>query len=282
MNLVSRLMAPMALRMMWTNAAFPGRWRVQRWARNHSAIYERFPYRRVAMDGFGFVVDPGANIDVYLNGITPSSPIERIIRAHVKPGDTTLDIGANLGWTSRLLSSLVGPTGHVHAFEPIPSAFSNLRSNIDAAPIPNITAHLAAASDECGKVDLYMESCDATALATMRPPGPGQAAQRRSVETLTIDSLIDGLPRVAFAKIDVEGAEHKVLVGMERLIARDRPVLAIELSDAWLRKLGSSAQSLIDHLAARDYELFRFQDGRHEKLQSAPAEQVDVVCIAAH
>ncbi len=280
MTVLDKIISDAALRVLWNTDAFPGRWRVQRWAQGQVATYSTFAPRRVQMDGFEFLVDAAANIEVFINGITPSSPIEQIIRAHVRPGDTVLDIGANLGWTARLMSSLVGPGGRVHAFEPIPSALANLRLNVEGSPLKNIVAHATAASDACGHVDLYLEADDATALATMRPPEAGAAAHALRVQTVTLDSLLDQFPKVAFAKIDVEGAEHKVLQGMERLIARDRPMLAIELSDEWLRRLGSSAQALVDHVHARGYDVFRYRGGARETLTEVPHEQVDVVCIA--
>ena len=281
MTPTGRLAAHAALRMLWSYPSFPGRWRVQRWALDRASVYAGFPPRHLAMADFEVEIEPAANIDVFLNGITSASPIERIIRALVRPGDAVLDIGANLGWTARLLSTLVGAGGQVHAFEPIPTAFANLQRNVEAAPLRNISVHFAAASDLCGQLDLYLPSEDATALATMRSPENGTPALRYRVPTVTIDSLLDRLPKVAFAKIDVEGAEHKVLLGMDGLIARDRPALAIELSDAWLRRLGSSASALLDHLASRGYEAFRLTDSGLQRLSAVPEQQVDVACLPA-
>src|SRR5258708_36598071 len=50
----------------------------------------------------------------------------------IKSGMTVIDVGANIGYFSALASGLVGNTGQVHAFEPIPQNVSRLRQNLSA------------------------------------------------------------------------------------------------------------------------------------------------------
>ena len=273
------LPAAIARQALWSDVAFPGRWRVQRWAESRGHLYNGCPPRDISMDDFRFLVDPSASIDVYLNGITRNSAIETIIRKHVKPGANVIDVGANIGWTARLMGTLIGPASKVHAFEPIPVAYRNLVLNADAAPVRNIRPYKAAASDASGRINLYLGSDDATALGTMRVPDSGVASVAVEVETLTLDSLIDTLGPVAFVKIDVEGAEHKVIQGMVNLISRWHPVLAIELTDSWLRRLGSSSHDLASHLISLGYDLFLPSSSRPLQLAELPLQQVDLVAV---
>jgi len=278
---VDRLIASCLLKALWSGVEFPGRWRAHRWCMQHVALFGDRPARRIQMSEFDFLVEPRPNFDIYLTGITRNTPVERFIRAYVKQGASTLDIGANLGWTTRLMSALVGTKGHVHAFEPIPSAYANLLVNIAAAPCKNITPHPVAVADYCGKLELFLASGDVTALATVRAPGAGESATSHTVDVITIDSLLNEVSHVDFVKIDVEGAEYKVLLGMQALIARDHPILTIELSDAWLAKVGSSARELIHFLTERGYAISWLDGDRIVPLTSVPAEQVDVVCVPA-
>lgn len=282
MQVLESMLAPAAARTLWSFPQFPGRWRVQRWAEAHGPAYAAQPARRVAMTGFDFLVTPSASLDVYLNGITTNSTVERIIRAHVKPGNTVLDVGANIGFTARLMSSLVGATGRGHAFEPLPSAYANLTLNAQDAPLRNIVPHACAASDTAGHIELYAPEDNAAALGTMRRPEGATSAVKHLVPTLQLDGLLDELGPVHFVKIDVEGAEFKVLSGMRALIRRHRPVLAIELTDAWLRQLGSSAQELLDFLIAGGYTAFDAAAPHAAPVTQAPAGQVDLVCVAQH
>jgi len=54
---------------------------------------------------------------------------KQFLERHVKPGMRVLDIGANQGIYSLLMSRLVGPSGHLHCFEPDPRLFASLREN---------------------------------------------------------------------------------------------------------------------------------------------------------
>ena len=57
-------------------------------------------------------------------------PELRVVRHLVKPGDTIIDIGANVGVYTKILSELVGPEGHVYSIEPFPSTFEILCFNL--------------------------------------------------------------------------------------------------------------------------------------------------------
>lgn len=69
-------------------------------------------------------------------------------KALLRPGDTVLDVGANIGVYTRFCSEFVGPTGQVHSLEPIPETFSYLTSNVRALGLANVTCHNLAASDK--------------------------------------------------------------------------------------------------------------------------------------
>lgn len=231
------------------------------------------------MDGFSFLVNPMASLDAYLNGARSKSPIENIIRNHVKPNDITLDIGANLGWTTRLMSHLVGEKGQVHAFEPMPVAFENLSINAGDAPLNNIKVYPIAVSNCTEEIELFFEHGDTSALSTMRQPEAGAKVHRHRVSALRLDDMIQELGKPAFIKIDVEGAEYKVLEGMLNIIRNYRPKIAIELTDSWLRQLGSSAQQLLDLLTAPDYTAFNDALADGPAMRVAPTHQVDLICV---
>ncbi len=144
----------------------------------------------------------------------------------ISQGDCVLDVGANVGVYTALLSKLVGPGGHVFAFEPMPETFHLLAYNARLFQYSNVTLFNAAASDAPGLVgiemprgsnglpDIYVARVVDTPAATM-------------VCALAIDSL--SLPsRVSFVKIDVEGHEMNVLRGMQELLRRHKPVLLVE------------------------------------------------------
>lgn len=275
------LLARAARTALWNLGAFPGRWRVESWAARNGAAFRRFPARLIATRGFSFLVDPSVSLDAYLNGLTPNSAIERIIRANVQEGDVVLDIGANLGWTMRLMSSLVGARGHVHAFEPMPHTYGNLKLNAESAPMRNVSIYRVAASDREGQTLIYTATEHETALATMRTPDTDAKQASFQVTTSRLDKLLTHVDRLDFVKIDVEGAEHLVIKGMTDLLHRHRPVLAIEVTDAWLRKLGSSSSDLLSHVRALGYSIHRLGADQLMEVDSDVIDQTDIVCVPA-
>lgn len=144
----------------------------------------------------------------------------------VRPGDWVLDVGANVGHYTARLSQLVGPTGRVLAFEPVPSTFRLLAENARHFRHANVTLLNAAASDEPMITGMTVpDGALGPYLAHLVP----NAALK--VLCLSIDGL--HLPqRVALAKIDAEGHELAVLRGMAAILDRDRPTLIVEVSSA--------------------------------------------------
>lgn len=138
----------------------------------------------------------------------------------IRPGDTVLDIGANAGHYALRMSALVGPTGRVISFEPIPVTFRELVDNAALAPFANCTLVNAAVSDR-------------TAILRMTVPDRSYRAsitdEGQRVLALALDSL--NLPHIDLVKIDVEGHEYPALVGMRALLERDWPRLIVEEND---------------------------------------------------
>jgi FkbM family methyltransferase len=155
----------------------------------------------------------------------------------VKPGDWVLDIGANVGHYSLLLSQLVGSTGRVLCFEPVPSTVDLLASNISETPCQNLSIFNVAVSDKTDLVDIYIPESNPgskrlnyyrakiTQISNSSNPTPPVAIV--NVLCISIDSLNISHP-IKLVKIDVEGHEIYVLKGMQNLIKRDFPILIVE------------------------------------------------------
>lgn len=141
----------------------------------------------------------------------------------VKPGETALDIGANIGVHTLRLAEAVGETGRVYTFEPQRRVFQVMCCNLAQNEVPNAYAYFAAVGQKSG-------------TAKIRTPNYSQAGNYGSVSItqgdgdtvpmVTIDSL--KLDAVHLMKIDVEGLEADVLAGAKMTIKRHRPVLYVE------------------------------------------------------
>lgn len=144
----------------------------------------------------------------------------------VSEGDWVIDIGANIGHYTVRLSSLVGPSGRVLAFEPVPETFELLAANVARAPNQNVTLLNAAASDSTATVGMSIPSFD-TGLKNFYMAHVTAGQGELQIMTLAVDSLAIA-NRVSMVKIDAEGHEMAVLEGMKDLLQRDRPVLVVE------------------------------------------------------
>lgn len=139
---------------------------------------------------------------------------------HVKPGDTCVDVGANIGYFTAVLSRLAGVTGRVFAFEPVPETFGVLSVNAKIASQTGASVQpaRAAVSAEAGELRIVRQG-----QSTAHQVSPTEDVGGEIVPAISLDTELPkliGESAVAFLKIDVEGHELSVLQGMRNLIAQ--------------------------------------------------------------
>ena len=164
----------------------------------------------------------------------------------ISEGDWVLDIGANIGHYTIRFSELVGESGRVIAFEPVPDTFEILSSNVSLIDARNVTLINAAASDATRVIGVEIPKLD-SGLDNFYMAHLSTAANDLTVLCVPVDSL--GLPnKIGLVKIDAEGHDFLVLKGMKELLRRDRPVIFVEESSAeiieFLQQFDYSMQKL--------------------------------------
>jgi FkbM family methyltransferase len=156
-----------------------------------------------------------------------------------------IDVGANKGVYTYVISQFAR---HTYAYEPNPKIFQILKRNIS----PRVTASPIALSDQAGRADLRIpygrkgHSNQGGSLSTTKVAANFTPV---SVETAAIDDL--GLSDIGFIKIDVEGFEGPVLAGARQTIARDRPVILIEMEE---KHTGREIENSLEEVIALGYE----------------------------
>ena len=153
-------------------------------------------------------------------------------------GDVFVDIGANSGYFTVLAALRVGDRGRVFAFEPNPSVRRRLQRNLELNRIADsvTVSDLALAAEDRDDVQLFV-SCwpENDGIASLTPAaetlarGGLRADTSIAVRVRTFDSWVPSvqLSRIDLMKIDVEGAESRVLAGMSSTLARFRPAQII-------------------------------------------------------
>jgi FkbM family methyltransferase len=198
--------------------------------------------------------------EIYLTG-TFEPGCSNLLRAVLKPGDLFVDVGANIGYFTLLCSRLVGIGGRVLAVEPNPEIRAQLQRNLSRNGMRNVQVFDCALSEAEGEIPLFLGPPDNTGLSSFRAPRDSTGSIK--VRTAQFDALFPPeQSRAAIVKINVEGAELRVLRGMRKYLARNRPDLIIELSPEYLQALEASVVELYDLLAGEGYR--GYDIGLHE------------------
>jgi FkbM family methyltransferase len=159
--------------------------------------------------------------------------VQDTFEALLRPGDVVWDVGAHIGFFSLLASRLVGPSGRVHAFEPVAASRERLLTSLEWNIATNVTVHDCALSAIPGEGTLFSRGASATWTMVERDEAEGVR-----IRCKTLDEFAASSPPPTLVKIDVEGAEVDVLRGSLDLIAKHSPKLLVEFHDEQLLAAG--------------------------------------------
>ena len=176
-----------------------------------------------------------------------------LCRRILKPGMTALDIGAHIGYFTRLFSVLVGTEGKVYAFEPYPENFCLLQTNISR--LANIVLLNKAISDTNGVNRLFMSNANSGSHSLFQPVvmlRNHTVSPSLESEIVTLDTFWEesGRPSIDFIKMDIEGAEPRALRGAQQLLRHNKKLTLItEFCPANLRAGGTEPEEFLDLLS---------------------------------
>jgi FkbM family methyltransferase len=173
----------------------------------------------------------------------------------VRPGDTVLDIGANIGIVTLWLSELVGDTGSVHSFEPNPDVATVLLAGLEHKKVRNTSVHQYALGTERSTLELMVPRHNRGSASLVRHKGR-EACDAYTVTTDTLSHVVaeSGIGSIRFMKIDVEGFEEEVFRGGEEMF-RTTPPDAILFESAG-EKDTSADDRVIGMLRQHGYEIY--------------------------
>lgn len=194
--------------------------------------------------------------------------IERVLtdisRKLIGDGDICVDAGANFGWYTSLMMAQCGTTGEVHAFEPTPATFSDLKRNHEFWGSPtNVLISNAALGDRDATVTLHVFEGMVNGYASL--------AGRDDAVSMTFECpmiALDGylqekkIDHIDFVKVDIEGAELMFLNGAERLFKQAKPpIILMEMATAQSANFGYHPNDLIEFIRSRArYEFFAIDE----------------------
>lgn len=187
--------------------------------------------------------------------------VTHVIMRALKPGDTAVDVGANIGFFSALMRQLVGPTGEVVAFEPDPSNGSKFLVNL--AGSPNVTLIDAPVWRESTDRAFYFNVDSSGGSALWDPglwhenPKTREYGSCTVLKTATLDRECQHCEKIRLIKMDTEGADYAVMEGAANILKTCKPPYVIsEINPFGQKQLGFTTSEYRILMANFDYDLF--------------------------
>lgn len=237
-----------------------GRGRIFQAAHNLCA---NIPRRERILTKFGFplVITYSKNVNdstYFLGEYEPG--LSAVVAAVLRPGDTCLDVGANFGWYSLLFSHIVGASGEVHAFEPVPATFRQLTENASLlGPDSKLQINNLALGEEEKEITINTFPALGHGYSSMSDLGRADAVPVVCQMTTFDEYRRSNLPdrEVDFVKADIEGAELLFFQGAASLFTQSRPpIMMIEMSAELDRGFGYTPNDLLDLIESQAAYLF--------------------------
>jgi FkbM family methyltransferase len=237
-----------------------------------SVRFNRSDVQIVELEGFRLVLDRAdRSVSYFIIAEGSWEPrLTAVFRRYIKPGQTVIDVGANVGYFTMLASTIVGATGRVFAVEPnsencrliLASSAENAAANITLLPFalsdrPGWSAFGTHIGSNGGLQNFDNLIDDAPLV----------------VPTFPLDHVVDG--PVHFMKIDIEGAEGLAMQGAQRIVDQHRPIITSEFSIDMLNRV--SGMSPTDYLALftdRGYRLHVLDRTTGEPVEHESAESL--------
>jgi len=224
-------------------------------------IYSRFMSGDYKFDGFEIYIPPG-RIDAWTD-----DNIERFILKNAK--DCIFwDIGANIGYFS---ISAARVAKSVRSFEPEEKNYKILKNNVGKNDIDNIKLHKIAVSDLNGESELFINTTEGSGIHSL---AYDERLNKESdtIKTRTFDSLTGTYGNPDLVKIDVEGAELKIIEGAEETLKNGNIDWFIEVHSSKtgkridrIKQHGGDASSLYDKLSKHDYQVYGFHPMKEQE-----------------
>jgi len=210
----------------------------------------------VTIDGLTLHLNPDDRVitSALVNWGTWEPAETAVLRRELRPGDTFLDVGANVGYYTLIASKLVGPTGRVIAFEPDPTSFALLKRSVEANGLSNVTLVQKALSDEPGTIKLFLDETNKGAHKIFQY---GESRRFVEVAAVRLDDYLEGHEgRIDLIKIDTEGAEGAILKGMGKTLRRhENTKLLMEFFPKLLDGFGYDAAEVLAGLQSLGFEI---------------------------
>jgi FkbM family methyltransferase len=180
---------------------------------------------------------------------------------YLRPEDSFLDIGANIGVYTLLAASKI-KSGFIYSFEVLPKNYARLQENVRLNQLDRVKTYEVAIADFTGEISLNLAEGDSMPFIT-----PNADDKTIKVPTDTLDNLLEDRPldNLTLAKMDIEGAEILALKGAKKtLLEQQHPYVWILEINGAVNNFGHQQQDVANLLADYGYQLYGYNADTNE------------------
>lgn len=216
--------------------------------------------------------------------------------SYLRPGMTFVDIGANIGQHTLFVSRVVGPTGSVISFEPIPHLYEQIKRSVEANAMTNVNLLNLGCGEKESSMTLYINKANIGASSVIAPSKDNKE-EKVTIHIIKAEDKLLPYKKIDLIKIDVEGYEYQALLGLEKIIERDKPVLFIEYTPTFykrsrvkdkeddgilllslLQKYGYKIRDLEGKFIYDSIDLVKWGNEFDELTKDLPHQQANIIC----
>jgi FkbM family methyltransferase len=240
---------------------------ISQWFRWWKYLSLRKPVLMLWINGLTLKIYPKNEIGraLFVSGMYDPNNLV-VVSALLKNGDIFIDAGANMGYSSLLMATVVGETGHVYALEPSKRDCKRLEDNIELNGLGSTVSHYPyALADVKGSATLQIASEERNALNTLGNEFSVKGVEKVStetVDTITLDEFVEEeeIRKVDVLKLDIEGSELKALAGAKKTIQKYKPAIMLGVNIAALKASGADVIRIEQLLRELDYCIYKLVD----------------------
>lgn len=229
--------------------------------------------------GKGLRFNVGGSSASFLLG-TSETEVQTAMTEFLRPGMTVYDIGANVGFHACIASRLVGDSGHVVCFEPVPQNAAWLRHNAELNAFRQMVIREEALGAKDGTATFILS--EKSTFGTLAGSGMPIAEKTGEIQVRvrTLDDLMaeKKLPPPDWIKMDVEGGEVGVIEGARKTLLASRPLMLVELHGT-NRSVAALLEELGYVVLALDYPEPVVDAYWNAKLIGAPKERANQLAV---
>jgi FkbM family methyltransferase len=177
-----------------------------------------------------------------------------LMKKYIRPGDTVLDIGANIGFYANVLAACVGEKGQVHCFEPDATNFRHLQNN--CGKLANVKLNNVAVADKAQTLKIYTSK---ELNVDHRTYKPDSYDQEIDIPAIAIDEYMGDKP-VNFIKMDIQGFEMSAVKGMQTVLQNNELKMLSEFWPYGMRKAGTSVLGYYHFLKQQGFIIYLIEN----------------------